>query len=342
MNSSTKMRQELLEIPVAVERHIRETTLEMKLAANKIKERNPDYFISVARGSSDHAATYFKYICELMLGLPVASVGPSIASVYQAKLRLKNAVCLSISQSGQSPDVVSLTSSAKKQGTFSVAITNDPNSPLAGTANVAIPMVAGPELSVASTKTFVVSMVAGLHLVALIKEDQNLIRFIHQLPECLYDSVQTDWSVLLETLANKNGLYVLGRGTSFAVANESALKFKETCRMQAASYSSAEVLHGPVEIVNKNFLVLGLVSRDATESSIVEVCEQLSKIGADVFATSNNLKLSKQLTFIPTPHPLMDPISIITSFYSFVEKLAVLRGFNPDQPSHISKVTATI
>jgi len=342
MNMTTHMRRELLEIPNTVARHLNETHSEITHIARLIRTQNPDLIITVARGSSDHAATFLKYICEIQLGIPVASVGPSIASVYNAQLHLKNAVCVSISQSGQSPDVVSMTASADKQGALSIAITNELDSPLAKAGKQTIPMMAGPERSVAATKTFIVSLVASLALVAHIKGDKDLIRAIEQLPEFLNEAVQFEWTNLCDAIIEKNRLYVLGRGISFAVAKEAALKFKETCLMHATSYSSAEVLHGPVEIIGNDFPVLAMVARDATEMSIIDVCEKLSQLDANVFATSDKVKRTQQLDFVSTAHPMTDPIAVMTSFYAFVEKLAIARGFNPDKPSHLNKVTETI
>jgi glutamine---fructose-6-phosphate transaminase (isomerizing) len=342
MTDTTQMRREVEEIPAAIERLLTDGRAAIEQTAAALRQRDPDLVITVARGSSDHAATFFKYACELVLGLPVASVGPSLASVYHAPLRARHAASIGISQSGQSPDIVALARALTDAGAASVAITNDPASPLAAASRHTVAMQAGPELSVAATKTYVASLVAGLALIAHWREDEALIAALDALPPLLTRAVALDWPELRAELVAQSELYVLGRGISYAVANEAALKFKETCQIHAASYSSAEVLHGPVAVVTPGFPVLALIARDATEPGIAEVCDKLAVDGARVFATSNAVKHATALDSIATQHPLTDPISLITTFYAFVERLAADRGGNPDLPRNLRKVTETI
>ncbi|GKY87374.1 SIS domain-containing protein [Sinisalibacter aestuarii] len=342
MTDTTQMRREIEEIPAAVTRLLTEGRAAIEDTAAALRARDPDLVITVARGSSDHAATFFKYACELALGLPVASVGPSVASVYNVPLRARNAASLGISQSGKSPDIVALARALTDQGAASVAITNDATSPLAAASRHTLAMQAGPELSVAATKTYVASLVAGLALVAHWRKDDALIAALDALPPLLEQAVAIDWPDLREELQDKSELYVLGRGTSYAVSNEAALKFKETCQIHAESYSSAEVLHGPVSVVRPGFPVLALIARDATEAGIVEVSDRLAEQGAHVYATSPKATAAHVLDSVATGHPLTDPIALITSFYAFVEKLAVARGNNPDLPRNLRKVTETV
>ncbi len=342
MFQPTYMRREVREIPFVVERLLNEGRAAIMSAASALRDDDPGVVVTVARGSSDHAATYLKYACELLLGLPVASIGPSVASVYGAELRLEGAVCIGISQSGRSPDIVRMTQSASARGAAAVAITNDFDSPLAKASHHVIPLLAGPEISVPATKTFVASMVAGLALVAHWKRDRGLIKAIDELPAALNEAVEIDWPELRAEIAGGRGMYVLGRGPSLAASNEAALKLKETCQIQAESFSSAEVLHGPVSVVDEGFPVLAFVSRDASQGAIVEVCDQLARQGARVFATADTTGQAGRLAFIPTGHPLTDPITLIVSFYAFVEKLARDRGVIPDQPRHLKKVTETV
>ena len=342
MHAVTNMRREILEIPSAVARFLEGAGSDIAAAASSLRARNPDVIITVARGSSDHAATFFKYVCELQLGIPVASVGPSISSVYGARIRLDRAACVSISQSGRSPDIVRMTMSASEQGASCIAITNDPASPLADPVGHTIPLLAGPELSVAATKTFVTSLVASLALVAHVHADRELIRAIDLLPELLEKAVRKDWPELRTALTQERGIYLLGRGPSLAISSEAALKFKETCGIHAESYSSAEVLHGPIEIVDEGFPVIALAVRDAAESAIIEVCDRLAHNGAMVFATSSQVRQARRLGFVPTPHPFTDPITVIASYYAFVEKLATALGRSPDAPRNLTKVTETV
>ncbi|MEQ9039039.1 MAG: SIS domain-containing protein [Silicimonas sp.] len=336
----TRMRLEIEEIPMAVDRLLTEGAPADRQALKRIPSDVP-FLLSVARGSSDHACTFLKYASELMLGLPMASVGPSVASVYGVRIKANGAVCFAVSQSGKSPDIVRLTRSLTESGAMSVAITNDPASPLAEASNVTLPICAGPENSVAATKTFVTSLVAGLWLIAEMKNDTDLIRAIRTLPDHLEAAIGCDWSAVGHAVTG-NSAYTLGRGPSWAISNEAALKFKETCRIHAESYSSAEVLHGPVSIVGPEFPVIAFAAADAAEASIAEVADALADKGANVFVTSPKVRKALPLPHRRTGHWLTDPISTIVSFYSAVESIALSRGIDPDTPRHLNKVTETV
>jgi glutamine---fructose-6-phosphate transaminase (isomerizing) len=338
----SKMLEEIQEIPAAIERLLTDGAPAIKDAARALKEADPKFLISVARGSSDHAATYFKYISELRAGLPVASVGPSVASIYGRPLKLKNSACLAISQSGKSPDIVSMATMARSQGALTFALTNHPNSDLARASDHTLDLHAGPELSVAATKTFVASVVSAVWLVAEWTEDCDLLTAVSSLPEVLSKAILQDWSSLIAHVTPRASLYCLGRGPAFAMSNETALKFKETCQLHAESYSSAEVLHGPVSMVDAGFPVLGLTGADAAEDALVSVVDAIAAKGAQVFVTSDKAKHATRLPFAKTAHPLTDPISLIVSAYAMVEQVALARGINPDAPRHLSKVTETI
>ena len=166
MKNATNMRCEIEEIPAAVQRLLDHSGAQVANLASTIRDFDPRFAVTVARGSSDHACTFLKYAFEMELGLPVASVGPSVASIYNRSMKLDRALCLAISQSGMSPDIVAMARSANVAGALSVAVTNDIASPLAETATHAIDICAGPERSVAATKTFVTSVVSGLMLLA--------------------------------------------------------------------------------------------------------------------------------------------------------------------------------
>ncbi|MDB2423202.1 SIS domain-containing protein [Paracoccaceae bacterium] len=342
MTTQTHMYREIREIPDATRRLLSEGREAIEIAADDLRHTAPQFISTVARGSSDHAATYFKYASELTLGLPVASIGPSISSIYGADLLLGNSACIGISQSGQSPDIVKMTQSATKQGTLTVAITNEPASPLADACKHTIPIHAGTERSVAATKTFVTSAVAGLSLLAHWKQDKHLLEAIEKLPKHLENAAFYDWPELRHSLGDHGSLFVLGRGLSYAISNESALKFKETCQIHAGSYSSAEVLHGPVSIVEPGYPVLALASRDASEDSIASVVDELTQKGAVTFISSDCAEYAKRLDFAKTSHPLTDPLALIVSFYAFIERLSVERGINPDLPRNLKKVTETV
>jgi glutamine---fructose-6-phosphate transaminase (isomerizing) len=341
MTAPSKMRLEINEIPEAAERLIQSSQKTIQELSKALKEKNAAFVATVARGSSDHAANYLKYIVEMQLGLPVASLGPSVASIYGSQLNMPLGAMIAISQSGKSPDIVAMAENARRGGSFTVAFTNVTASPLASACDVTLDIQAGPELSVAATKTFVNSVVAGLLLVAGWTTDRNLMEALHKLPASLETAVATDWSALGDALEGRHSLYILGRGPAYAIACEAALKFKETSGMHAEAYSSAEVMHGPVSIVGEGFPVLALAARDKAQGSIAAIADSLVGQGARVFITSDVARQAKPLPYAATGHPLTDALVQIASFYGFVEMLARKRGYDPDQPRHLRKVTET-
>jgi glucosamine--fructose-6-phosphate aminotransferase (isomerizing) len=338
----THMRREIEEIPQAAARLLDGSGATLAAAGRDIAARDPHFLMTVARGSSDHVAAFMKYSVELTAGLAVASVGPSIASIYGARLKLAGSACLAISQSGKSPDIVAMAESARAGGALTIALTNTAGSPLAAACDHAIDIAAGPERSVAATKTFVNSAVAALALMAHATRDDTLLAALKALPGQFEQAIAADWMALAAALEGDQSLFVLGRGPSSAIAAEVALKFKETCAMHAEAYSAAEVMHGPLALVGPGFPVLTLAARDAAEPSLAEAADGLAGRGADVFVTSALAKAAHQLPHIATGHPLTDPLALIVSFYAFVEAFARHRGLDPDAPRNLRKVTETV
>jgi glutamine---fructose-6-phosphate transaminase (isomerizing) len=341
-DNTSKMRQEILEIPQAAARLLADGAIEIRRIADELRTKDPAFAISIARGSSDHACSYFKYASEILLGVPVCSVGPSVASIYKAPLKLKNSVSLAVSQSGKSPDIVEMARAARRDGAFSIALTNNPSSDLARACQETIDIHAGTELSVAATKTFVNSVVAGLMLLAEWSEDAKLQAALVALPEQLARAAALDWPEVRAAIGAHKSLFTLGRGPGWAISNEAALKFKETCQIHAESYSSAEVLHGPVSIVGEGFPVLCFASGDAAESAVVSIADEIAAKGAVVFVTSDKANAATRIPSIRTGHPLTDPLCLMVSFYAMVERIALAQGNDPDAPRHLRKVTETI
>ncbi len=340
--STTHMRQEIDEIPTLVRHLLADSDSAFAQAGAWLREVDPAVILTIARGSSDHAASYLKYAVELTTGIPVASLGPSIVSIYQTRLRLSRALCLSISQSGQSPDIVALAEAASAGGAATLVLTNVAKSPLGMAADRVIDLRAGPEKSVAATKSFVCSIVAGLALLAHWREDTALATALAALPEHLEQALRCDWSSLAGALEKASSLFVIGRGPGNAIACEVALKFKETCGLHAEAYSAAEVLHGPAAIIREGFPVIALAARDAAEDGIAETVTRLAAQGAKAFITSCKAKGAQTLPFVATGHALTDPLVPIISFYHFVETFALARGGDPDSPPHLRKVTETM
>ena len=329
------MRREIDEIPEAARRLLNGSADNVAKIAEELRRLDPRVVVTIARGSSDNAALFLKYAIERTMGLP-------LASIYGVRFRLDRAVALAISQSGESPDILAMARSAGEGGALTIALTNTTPSPLSEACRCGIDIAAGPERSVAATKSFVNSVLAGLCLLARWGGDEALGRALDRFPDQLADALRLDWSSLGGVLDSSASLFVLGRGPAIAMAAESALKFKETCGLHAESYSAAEVQHGPVELVGSSFPVLVLAARDAAEPSVMEVAEQLARGGVPVCATSDRAERARPLPFVATGHPLTDALALIVPFYGFAESLSRRLGRDPDRPAHLRKVTQTL
>lgn len=334
---TSKMLQEALEAPDAVARFLDGNRDRLKLLGARLRAAPPPVIMTSARGSSDNAAAYFKYLCEIKLGIPVASVGASVVSIYGAKLQLKGGLCLTISQSGRSPDIVALQDAAREAGATTVAMINDAASPAAKNADVSLPLLAGREVSVAATKSFIVSLAASAALVAAIADDQDLWAALEDLPATLARALKLEWPEFGAAFRSAENVYVLSRGPCWPIAAETALKFKETCAIHAEAYSMAEVMHGPLEIVDAGFPALVYMPEDAALATLREGAEKLRSAGAVVHCVGDG-----GLAFAATGSALLDPISMMTTCYLAMEALARARGRNPDKPAHLKKVTETL
>jgi glucosamine--fructose-6-phosphate aminotransferase (isomerizing) len=307
----------------------------------RLRDRPPRAVLTCARGSSDHAATYAKYLIETRAGLITASAAPSVSSVYAAAPETQGVLCLAISQSGASPDLVATAQAARDAGAKLAALVNAPDSPLAALAHVELPLWAGPELSVAATKSYLAALAAIAQLVAAWTEDAALSAALDQLPARMAEAVALDWSAALPVLDSASSLYVVGRGPGFAAAQEAALKFKETCGLHAEAFSAAEVRHGPMAIARDGFPVLVLAQDDATREGVEAVAAELAQAGAKVLIAGGAAPGAISLPALAA-HPLLQPILLVQSFYVMVEALARRRGFDPDRPPGLSKVTRTL
>lgn len=335
------MRQEIEQIPAVAARLLGEGAPHLEAAGKALRDVDPVMIATIARGSSDHAALFLKYAFELVAGVPVASIGPSVASIYGRELSLRQCAAIAVSQSGGSPDIVKMAQSARTGGAFVVALANTPGSPLAASVDVDIDIMAGEEKSVAATKSFVNSVIAGLMLVSAVRGGEALGEALAGLPAHLKSALACDWLPLADALTERRALYVLGRGPTLAIAEEVALKLKETCGLHAEAYSAAEVLHGPARIVTDGFPVLALTGADEAEASIVATVDRLAEQGGKVFVTSELSQRGVVLPSARTGDPLADALALIVPAYSFAEQLARRLGNDPDRPPHLKKVTET-
>ncbi len=321
-----------------------------QLAANKaqaaelgalLRKMKPRAVITIARGSSDHAATFARYLIETQLGILTSSLAPSISSVYKVSLDLEGVLCLAVSQSGKSPDLVKSVETAKAAGAYVVALVNAPGSPLEAIADVTLPLMAGPEVSVAATKSFILTLTAVLQLVSEWSADAQLADAVSALPGGLAEAWREDWSAALDVLKPARNLFVVGRGLGFGLACEAALKFKETCGLHAEAFSSAEVQHGPMALVNQGFPVLAFAQRDETLPGLAELAGRFAERGADVLLAGAEVPGVHVLPAVAA-HPAVEPVLLIQSFYRMAAQLSVARGFDPDRPPHLNKVTSTL
>jgi len=275
------------------------------------------------------------------LGRLVTSLPMSLVTLYQSSLVCDGLVALAFSQSGQSPDLVEPLRYFGAQGARSVAFVNDPASPLAQAARVAIALHAGPETSVAATKSCICQLVAGAALLAAWEQDAAFSAALQALPAVLDSAWAQDWSAGVEALRAADRLYVIGRGTGLPVAMEAALKFKEVCGIHAEAYSGAEVQHGPMALVQPGFRMLVFAPHGPAHAGLLLLAAQMRERGARVLLAAPAGTPGCDLPLVPAGHVDLDPISAAQSFYRMVEALALARGLDPDHPRHLHKVTKT-
>ena len=297
--------------------------------------------LTVARGSSDHAANYCAYLIMARLGRIVASLPMSLVTLYKSPLATRDTIAIAISQSGQSPDVIEPIRYFRDGGATTVALVNDAASPLAQAAEWAMPLHAGPELSVAATKSFITSLVAGARLTAQWGNDTDLLHDIEALPEDLRAATRCDWAEAIDVLAPAERIMVVGRGISFPVALEAALKFKETSAIQAEAFSGAEIKHGPMALIDEGYPLLIFATRGPAQAGQIALAREMRERGARVLLAAPADVAERNLTLPVAATPDLDPIVAIQAFYVMAAQLAVARGMDPDKPRHLSKVTRT-
>ena len=307
----------------------------------RLRRRPPNVVVTCARGSSGHAATFAKHMIERHVGLPVSAAAPSIASVYGKKLQLRNQLILMISQSGMSDDLILFAEAAKGSGALTAAITNGTDSPLASRCDIVLPLGAGLEQSVAATKTFVASVSALLQLTAAWTEDRLLHSALRRLPQRLAEATSLDWGEGVEALTRTRSLVTLGRGPTFAMAREAALKLKETCNLHAEAFSGAEFLHGPIALASRDLPVLMLMPNDEAAAGMRLLATDLARRETTLLRAELGLASPGRLPVLPPDHPDTDAVCLIQTFYSMAIALADRLGVDVDRPRNLVKVTST-
>jgi glucosamine--fructose-6-phosphate aminotransferase (isomerizing) len=364
----THMFQEAGSASEAVRAQLRDAAAIAAIGAG-FRRLAPRTIVTCARGSSDHAATYAKYLIETRAGILTASAAPSISSVYGATQDLRGSLFIAISQSGKSPDLLASVAAAKSAGATILALCNTPDAPLVSAADWVIHLRAGTERSVAATKSYLATLAALVQLVAAWTKDDELLAALHTLPDLMDQSWALDWSVALTTLESAAHLYVVGRGLGLGAAQEVALKCKETCGLHAEAFSSAELHHGPATLLGVGFPALLLAQRDAALPGIVALGSELVRRGVPVLSAGAEVDGAIMLPTldvaplaeaqarpavtaplapndaVPGAHTAaapLQPILLVQSAYRLIAALAVRRGFDPDHPAHLRKVTETL
>ena len=340
-STDTRMFAEAREAADAVERQFEANVDIVRNLAERLRSQPPRVVVTYARGSSDHAATFAKYVIETRVGVLTSSGAPSIASVYRDAPDLRGAFALAISQSGQSPDILAAMDAAKAGGALAAALVNAERSRLEAVTDVTVPLRAGLEQSVAATKSYIASLAAVLHLTAEWTADEALRDELLAAPLKLKKAFECDWSPLVDCLKSARGLYVIARGPGLGVAQEAALKLKETCRIHAEAFSSAEVRHGPMELVGPDFPMLVFRQSDESSEGVEELALDVIARGAPVFVAGAEVHGATSLP-VPEAHELIEPLLHIQALYRAANQLSVELGLDPDRPLHLRKVTETL
>ena len=301
----------------------------------------PSLALTVARGSSDHAANYFQYLAMRRLGLPVVSLPMSLVTLHHATLAVSRQLGVAVSQSGQSPDLVETMAALGNAGATTVAFVNRTDSPLAACCRWVVPLCAGVEKSVAATKSYIAALAAVARLVAHWQADKKLLDALARLPERLAAAARIDGAAAIDTLFTAERALVVGRGLGFAVALEAALKLKETSALQAEAFSSAELRHGPMALVDEGYPVLIFALRGPEQHGLVTLATELRARGARVILAAPADVAERDLTLVIADDEVLDPIVAIQTFYPIAARVAEARGLNPDVPRFLSKVTRT-
>jgi glucosamine--fructose-6-phosphate aminotransferase (isomerizing) len=306
----------------------------------QLRALQPRAAITCARGSSDHAATFARYLIETRMGLLTSSASPSVSSVYGVQQDLQRCLFLAISQSGKSPDLLAATNAAQQAGATVVALVNVADSPLARSSRFFVPLHAGAETSVAATKSYIATLSAIVQLVASWSEDHGLQRALETAPTLLEQAWQQDWSGALDLLADAEHLLVIGRGLGLGLAQEAALKLKETCGLHAEAFSGAELRHGPMALLQGGVPVWIFVQDDETRAGLEQLARELVDGGTPVIVAGSMVAGTLSLPFLPAD-PAIAPLLLVQSFYRLANALALARGLDPDRPPFLKKVTET-
>jgi glucosamine--fructose-6-phosphate aminotransferase (isomerizing) len=342
------LRAEIFEQPDVLARLLERESATAGVVAQAVRRRHIAGVFLAARGSSDNAGLYAKYLWGAHNRLPVALAAPSLFTVYQAPPAISDMLVVGISQSGQSPDIVSVISEGRRQGALTLAITNDPASPLARSAELVLDTGAGPELAVAATKSYTTQLLAVAMISQALSGDSVALPQLASVPELVRQALSLDAEVerVVERFASATHCVVLGRGYNYATAFEWALKLKELARVIAQPYSSADFQHGPVTLVSEGFPVLALAPDGAVFPELLSLLSALvSKHRVELVAVSDRdevLSLAGASLRLPAGIPeWLSPLVCIVPAQLFCYHLTRAKGHDTENPRGLQKVTST-
>ncbi|MGP4019464.1 SIS domain-containing protein [Saccharopolyspora sp. 5N708] len=312
--------------------------------AERIAARRPRFALLAARGSSDHAALYAKYLIEVLLELPVGLTSPSTTTLYGARPDLTDVLLISVSQSGGSPDLLEVTESGRQRGALTVAVTNTADSPLNSAAELSVDIRAGRERAVAATKTYSATLLALYLLVDAVRGGTGA--HAEPIPDLATTALDTGREAVAEAVRSyrfAERMVTTGRGYSLATASEAALKLAETSYLSARAYSGADLLHGPVAALDADTAVLALSSNGRGGDAMREVLDAVHERGADICAigsAASNVRASHRIP-VPACAEELAPVLEVLPVQQLALGLALARGFDPDNPRGLKKVTRT-
>ncbi|HSF81071.1 MAG TPA: SIS domain-containing protein [Anaerolineales bacterium] len=339
---------EILEQPACLEHLLLQQRKTVEQIAQAIRLEDIQFAFLAARGTSDNAGRYANYLWGAMNSLPMALATPSLFTYYRQPPRLRKALVIGISQSGQSPDIVSVVAEGKRQGNLTLAITNAPTSPLALAADFVLDIQAGPELAVAATKTYTAQLMAVAMLSAAMSESAERWEELEQVAGWAQEVLKQD-SIISQAAQRYRYMeqcVVLGRGYNYATAFEWALKLKELTYVAAEPYSSADFQHGPVAMVARGFPVLAVAPKGYVLDSMLKLLTHLKEdLLAELVVIANAaqaLSMAQVPLSLPADTPeWLSPLVSIVPAQLFSYHLTLAKGYDPDQPRSISKVTET-
>ena len=341
------MLQEIAEQPAALQKTIAEESAKIARLGASLRQRDLDLIVLVARGSSDNAALFGRYLLEITTGIPVSLSAPSVHTLYQTKLNLKRALVVGVSQSGEGEDINRVMANARECGAFTIGITNEPASSMVAVVHETLLMHGGRERSVAATKTFTGQKILFYMLAAALAKDGRIIDF-DAVPDFATRALEQKPAILelVQRYVFMENCVVVGRGLAYANAYEFALKLMETCYVVAERFSSADFLHGPVAMIERHFPVILFAPPGVMLKGTKDLIGRLSELRADTLAITGDLDAAAMCTrSIIMPREIdefLAPIPYIIPAQLFAALLAEAKGLDPDAPRSLSKVTRTL